>query len=336
MISIVCPFFNEEAILEASVRTMLENLETLPDSWELIIVNDGSTDGSLDIARSLAQEHPSLKVISYAPNRGRGHALLTGIRAARGELVYTTEIDSSWGERIVHAMHQMLSDHPEADMVIASPHLAGGGYRNVPLHRVLLSRYGNYLIRAGLSFRTTMNTGMTRGYRREAILRLPLFEHGKEFHLEVVLKAMALGMQIVEVPAVLEWKKHKHQGRPIVRKSSSKIARLMRSHLLFSAVVAPIRYLWAASALVGAVAVSSGVYACLRRYWHEPYANAILGFAGFSMLSVLLFSLGVISEQNRLLTRDLWRIQSHMKELQKWGGRQAGREPSDDGGSETM
>jgi hypothetical protein len=233
--------------------------------------------------------------------------------AAEGELIFSTEIDLSWGADVVHRMYAALLENPHADIVIASPHLPGGGYKNVPLHRVLLSRYGNHVIRAGLSFGVTMNTGMTRGYRREVLDELPLWEHGKEFHLEVVLKALALDKRIIEVPAVLEWKEHKRQGRTVKRKSSSKLRRIMNSHLLFSAIVAPIRYLWLAAGVFGLAAVSSGVYACLRWYWHEPYANAILGFASFSALAILLFSFGVIAEQNRLLLKDLWRIQSAQK-----------------------
>lgn len=75
MISVVCPFYNEEAILEASVRLMLKNLESLPDEWELLIVNDGSRDRSLDIAQQLARENSRLRVLSYTPNRGRGYAI---------------------------------------------------------------------------------------------------------------------------------------------------------------------------------------------------------------------------------------------------------------------
>lgn len=87
-----------------------------------------------------------------------------------------------------------MSSDPGADIVVASPHLPGGGYKNVPAKRVWLSRLGNKVIRACMSDAATMNTGMTRAYRRRAILSLPLYEPGKEFHLEVILKATALGL----------------------------------------------------------------------------------------------------------------------------------------------
>jgi glycosyltransferase involved in cell wall biosynthesis len=253
---------------------------------------------------------PGLRLVSYRRNRGRGHALLTGILAAQGDMIFTTEIDCSWGDGIVSRMYDALQSNPSADIVIASPHLRGGGYKNVPFRRVLLSQIGNYIIRAGLSFAVTMNTGMTRGYRRDAILELPLFEDGKEFHLEVVLKALAFGKRIIEVPAILEWKEYKHCGNRVKRKSSSKIPRIVKSHLLFSLVVAPIRHLWVAAAVTGLAGFASGALACGRYMIGRPYAFAILGFVSSCILAVMLFAVGVISQQARLLMCDLWRLQA--------------------------
>jgi hypothetical protein len=108
MISVVCPFYNEESILDAAVRNMLANLKSLPEAWELVIVNDGSLDHSLDIARRIEAESPTLRVISYPTNRGRGYAIRTGVANARGDTVVTTEIDLSWGDDIVHRIVEVL------------------------------------------------------------------------------------------------------------------------------------------------------------------------------------------------------------------------------------
>src|SRR5262249_50690159 len=148
-VSVVCPFYNEAQILESAVRTLLDRLRSLDGSWELIIVNDGSTDGSAEIAQRIAKEESSrLRVLGYPTNRGRGHALRVGIAAARGDIIVTTEIDLSWGEQIVHELVAAMERWPDADIVVASPNLASGGYKNVPLKRVWLSRIGNRVIRA--------------------------------------------------------------------------------------------------------------------------------------------------------------------------------------------
>ena len=69
----------------------------------------------------------------------------------------------------------------------------------------------------------------------------------------MVLKAVSLGMRIIEVPAVLEWKEHKARGRAVKRKSSSKLPKLIGSHLTFSAVAVPVRYFWSAGLISGSV-----------------------------------------------------------------------------------
>jgi glycosyltransferase involved in cell wall biosynthesis len=204
-LSVVCPFYNEAEGIQSAVRRMVFQLMRLETDWELILVNDGSTDASFALAAHVAQFFPRVRVLGYPDNRGRGHALRSGIEAARGEIVVTTELDLSWGENIVGQMLRFLRENSVFDIVVASPHLPGGGYENVPLGRIWLSRLGNFFIRACVPGAVTMNTGMTRAYRRRAIRALPLRENGKEFHVEVIAKAHAVGLAILEIPSVLAW-----------------------------------------------------------------------------------------------------------------------------------
>lgn len=316
MISVVCPFYNEEAILEASVRLMLKNLESLPEEWELLIVNDGSRDGSLDIAQQLARENSRLRVLSYTPNRGRGYAIRTGVAAAQGEIVVTTEIDSSWGDDIVQRIVEEFQRRPDADIIIASPHLPGGGYKNVPAKRVFLSSVGNYIIRTGLTYKITMNTGMTRGYKREKFLQLPLYEDEKEQHLEIVNKALAFNYRIYEIPAVLEWKTHKltsDSGKK--RKSSANITKLIRTHLIFSLFAAPFRFLYSAAAFFGLLAFIFMVWAVINFF--NPNPSIFLALTSFflALFGFLIFALGILGQQNRALMREIWRVESQLKRL---------------------
>jgi dolichol-phosphate mannosyltransferase len=308
-VSVVCPFYNEAGILEQAVRTLMKRLASLNATWELIIVNDGSTDGSDDIAARLAIEHPSLRVLGYRYNRGRGFALRTGVSAAAGDLIVTTEIDLSWGDSIVHDLVNALDQWPDVDIVVASPHLAGGAYKNVPFKRVWLSRIGNRVIRACMSNAVTMNTGMTRGYRRGAILSLPLTEDGKEFHLEVILKATAFGLRIREIPAVLEWKEYKHRGQRIKRKSSSRVNRLIVSHSLFSMFANPVRYVWGlslVSSLLGAMFLTIAVWSL---YFKQDAIYSALLSVSLVILGIVLFVIGVVMKQGNMIQRELWILQ---------------------------
>ena len=308
-VAVICPFYNESGILEHAVRHMLQQLAGLEGTWELIIVNDGSTDESPAIAERLKGIDPHLRVLGYKRNRGRGHALRTGIANTNAAIIVTTEIDLSWGDTIVQELVQELKEHPEADFVVASPHLAGGRYHNVPFKRVMLSKLGNLVIRACMSNAATMNTGMTRGYRRELIQSLPLTEDGKEFHLEVILKANAFGAKFREIPAVLEWKDYKHQGKRVKRKSSSKVNRLIVSHSLFSLFANPVRYVWGLAMIALVIGFLALVMAVTELILGLVSAYMALLSVSMVILSILLFVIGVVLQQGNMIQRELWYLQ---------------------------
>lgn len=240
-VSVVCPFFNEEDIIEASAGRMLANLESQFADWELILVNDGSKDASVaNLLAALPPEEGRVRVLSCPVNQGRGRALKNGIDMATGDVIVTTEVDCSWGDDIPKRLVEELLAK-SLDVVIASPHMNGGRLVNVPLNRVLITRMGNLLINSFFSSGVTMSTGMTRAYRREVIQPLLVTENGKEFHLEVLLKLRTLGFRIGEIPAVLEWQDHKlsKSGKAGPRKSSTRLLKTMGTHLRFLAVAQP-------------------------------------------------------------------------------------------------
>ena len=312
-LSVVCPFFNEETIISDAIKPLLARLkEHIKVSWELIVVNDGSSDDSLAIAREIAQGEPNLRVLTYEHNRGRGHALRVGISQARGRIIITTEIDLSWGEDIVERLYQAIQEHPGDDIVVASPHLPGGGYKNVPRKRVFYSSFGNWIIRACMSNVATMNTGMTRAYRREAIRSLPLEEDGKEFHLEVILKARALNCRFFEIPSVLEWKEHKHGGKKEKRTSKSKINKLVLSHTMFSLFANPIRYIWALGIVSMLLSVGFFVGAVVRFAMGEVSVFMVIIGLALSIIAVMLFAFGVVFQQGSMIQRELWRLQRNL------------------------
>ncbi len=113
MISVVTPFYNEAQILEKSLMLLLGSLEKLDGDWEVIMVDDGSTDGSPEIARQFVKRHQDrVRLVSYPENQGRGYALWQGINASRGEIIVTEEIDCSWGPDIVSRLADYLRPIP--------------------------------------------------------------------------------------------------------------------------------------------------------------------------------------------------------------------------------
>ncbi len=314
-VSVICPFFNEAPILEHSIVTLLARLRNLHVSSELIVVDDGSTDGGRTIVERLSEHHSELRLVSYTINRGRGYALRQGIARARGEVIITTEIDLSWGDDVVERLYEAMASQPDTDIVVASPHLPGGGYRNVPWKRVFLSRLGNRIIRTCMSNAVTMNTGMTRAYRHQVICALPLEEDRKEFHLEVVLKAQALGYRLSEIPCTLEWKSHKQRGREIGRRSSTRINRLVVSHMLFSLFANPIRYVWGLSAVSILCSLGFLIWGCVRFFSNLVSVYVLLIAMSFAIIALMFFIFGVIAQQGNMVQRELWTLKQDMRTL---------------------
>ena len=308
-ISVISPYYNEAEILEQSIERMIKNLENLKHNWEFILVNDGSTDGSFEIAQKLAKKYDRLKNIGYTQNQGSGYAIQKGFNEAAGEIIVTTEVDCSWGDDIVKKMINKLLESGNSDYVIASPNLPSGGYKNVPLKRVMISKIGNKILNLFFSNRLTMFTGMTRAYKKEVLEGLSVQEKGKGFHLEILNKLFAFGYNPGEVPAMIEWQDFESKnGKPKKRKSSLKISKTINSHLLFAVLSKPIRYLWAISVfcfLIGLFFVGGALYRLIigkiSVYW------AIIGLVMW-LFTLIFFGFGVVTAQNRLITEELWNL----------------------------
>ncbi len=317
-LTVICPFYNEAALIEKNMNTMLNKLRTLDLEWELIVVNDGSTDDSLALAERVAKTESKLKLLSYPSNKGRGHALRTGLAAATGRIIVTTEADLSWGDDVVTDLYDAMQKWPSADIVVASPNLPGGGYENVPWNRVLLSKLGNTIIRTFMLDVVTMNTGMTRAYRREVIQSMPLFEDRKEFHVEVILKATALGLTLREIPAILAWPAERHtdgggQKKKPKKKGggffASRLFQFVISHAMMSILGNPTRYIWALAGLsfVTSMAMLGVSVAALLNNGVAVY-NALMSVSMF-ILAIILFVFGIQLRMSSSLLKELWIVQ---------------------------
>ncbi len=293
-VSVVTPFYNEENIIVSSTKRMLNNLTHQFSDWELILVNDGSQDNSLQkILDSKDLKNKNLRIISCEINQGRGRALKNGIDFANGDIIVTTEVDCSWGDQIVkNLVNKLLKDN--LDVVIASPHAKNGGLKNVPLKRVLLTKLGNILINKFFNSGVSMSTGMTRAYRKEVIKPLFVTENGKEFHLEVLLKLRTMKFRIGEIPAIITWKNIKSTESSKKRKSSTKIKKTIFTHLKFLLSAEPKGIFGILSLLATTIGLIFIIWAFINMLMLKPsILLLILGlqvvvfsflFAGFSIM----------------------------------------------------
>ncbi len=316
VVSLITPMFNESDRIESNLKGVVEALKNLGVSWEYILVDDGSTDDSLEKARRAIKYEPNCRVIHYDSNRGRGYALRQGFAAARGEFVVATESDFSWGFSIVGKILSALKE-TKADIVIASVHLPGGGMENVPLFRSLLSKFGNSVTKRAFGNNLTMITGMTRGYRRDAIKSLRLEENSKEIHLEIVAKALALGYRIVEIPATISWAPPGEGGKA---RGGFGILKFVTSHLFISFQRASVRMMsWLAAffAAVGVLTVVVGALHKIYRFLPFPLPNLVIYGLIICVIAFLIFFFLVLSIQLEYLYKSVVHIQSQLAVLER-------------------
>ena len=145
-LSIVIPAYNEENSIEASVREVMGYFSDKQLSYEIIVVDDGSIDGTLSVARKLAEEISAIRVCSYLPNRGKGFAVRTGMLAAEGERILFTDAD---GATPIDELPALMSALDAGYGVAVGSRAAPGAIRVIhqPFYRELGGRALNLFIR---------------------------------------------------------------------------------------------------------------------------------------------------------------------------------------------
>jgi glycosyltransferase involved in cell wall biosynthesis len=195
-LSILMPCLNEAETLESCIRKAQRSLKENSICGEVIVADNGSSDGSQEIARGLGARVVSVRA------KGYGNALLGGIQAARGNYVLMGDADDSYDfTNLLPFLNKLRSGN---DLVLGN-RFRGGIKPGAmpPLHQY----FGNPLLTAigRLFFRSSAGDfycGL-RGFNRQAILNLDLRTTGMEFALEMIVKAALYKLRIAEVPTIL-------------------------------------------------------------------------------------------------------------------------------------
>jgi hypothetical protein len=223
-LSIVMPCLNEAETLETCIRKAAGYLERSGVVGEIVIADNGSTDGSQAIAESLGA-----RVVPVAA-KGYGSALMGGIEAARGEFVIMGDADDSYDFSDLDPFVERLR---AGDELVMGNRFRGGIEPGAmpPLHKYLgnpvLSFIGRLFFPSEIR---DFHCGL-RGFRRDSILRIGLITTGMEFASEVVVKSTLQGLRISEVPTTL---KKDGRSRPPHLRSWRDGWRHLRFLLLFS------------------------------------------------------------------------------------------------------
>jgi dolichol-phosphate mannosyltransferase len=208
-VAVVLPAFNEQGNLTPLITALSETAARDRLSLRVIVVDDGSTDRTGEELAGLQRRVPSLTVVPHGVNRGLARALRTGIATACSNgCDAAVFMDSDLSHRPEDIRQLIAALDAGADVALGSRFVPGGGMAGVPLWRVLISRAGNIFGRVVLGLPIRDLTTGYRAVRRAVLETVALGEDGFTIQLESVVKAVAAGFTVVEVPIVVGTRRH--------------------------------------------------------------------------------------------------------------------------------
>jgi glycosyltransferase involved in cell wall biosynthesis len=338
LVSLIIPAYNEAGIL----RENLDQIEqyTLQAGakfrWEFIIVNDGSCDETGLIAAQFSRDKSNIIIVHHPSNKGLGQALKSGFTYAQGDYIMTLDVDLSYAPYHIEILLEKILE-TGAQIVVASPYMAGGKVSNVPYLRKELSIWANRFLAVTAKRSLSTFTGMVRAYEGEFLKGLNLKATGMDINPEIIHKAQLLGARIEEVPAHLNWSAERLesiQSRPRRAKgrvSSMKIFRHTWAILFYGFIFRPVMFFILPSLVLFLLSLYANVWVLIHCWFNyqalaqiKPYPDPTVAVAeafqqaphafvigGMTlMLSIQLFSLGILAVQNKSYFEEIFYLAS--------------------------
>ena len=325
-VSVVVPAYNEADILVANLTRLCEYLDQLEDMyrWEIVVVNDGSTDATGALADGFAASHPNIRALHHHTNFHLGQALRYAFANCQGDYVVTIDCDLSYApEHIGRLLTELRATN--AKIVIASPYARNGQTTKIPFLRRFLSRSANRFLAATAKGRLSTLTGMVRAYDRRFLSTLNLRSMGTDINTEILYKAELLGAKVVEIPAHLDWTFSQTGGKR--RRSLTSLTHSVNGYLFSGFMFRPVLFFIGPGLLVLAAAVytlgwvayrvanqyllqTSGsvnakiTHAIQLSYEAAPYSFVVGGVA--LMIAFQLISLGTLALQSERYFKELF------------------------------
>ena len=298
-ISVIIPMFNEEENAADTIARITQTMELDGRPFEIIPVNDGSRDNTLAVLDEIASQNNHVRVVSYWKNGGRGKAIRYGLSASRGEYIATIDADLSYDPKYLLQMTNVLDEERDIDVVLASPYMQGGKTEGVPKDRLFISRTGNSILQLAIPEKIHTLTCIVRCYRREVVQSLDLESDGKEIHLEILSKVLAMGYRVREIPATLTSR----------TKGSSKFAfkATALSHILFTIFERPSLLFGFIGIILALIGVGLGVYVLILYFGAalNPNRPLITLMILFTLGGIQILSFGFLASQIHYLRKEV-------------------------------
>jgi dolichol-phosphate mannosyltransferase len=206
---LILPTYNEAENIAAIVAASGEVLErAVPDGFSVLVVDDGSPDGTGQIADRLAAAHDWVEVLHRAEKNGIGPAYLAGFRHALDHGAgYVMEMDSDFSHDPADLARLLEAVRAGADLALGSRYVPGGGVTDWGLLRRVVSEGGSTYARLVLGLRVRDLTGGFKCFRREVLEAIHfdgVRSQGYAFQVELTYRAVRAGFEVVEVPIVFK------------------------------------------------------------------------------------------------------------------------------------
>ncbi|MCE5323695.1 glycosyltransferase family 2 protein [bacterium] len=198
-ISVIVPVYNEQTRVTESLGEIKSYLNSKDESYEIILVDDGSTDGTLEIARKIG--NGSTRIVSYEHNMGKGYAVRQGVYAARGEYIAFTDVDLSAPIDQLSKLFSAIED--SYDVAIGSRAVKGA---EIPVHQPLYRELGGKALNLAIQMLAVPGIKDTQCgfklFKGDAARKIfsKCFINGWGFDVEVLFLARKLGYKTAEIP----------------------------------------------------------------------------------------------------------------------------------------
>ncbi len=332
-VSIVAPCYNEEAILEININTIINYLQTKSEkyNWEIVIINDGSKDKTGAIANELAKKNEAVRAIHHPTNLNLGTAIKTGFNNSLGEIIVILDIDLSYSEKYIETMVDTLIE-TSADVVMASPYMKGGKVIAVPFLRRVMSSWVNRFMSFAAQDKYHTFTGMVRAYRKDFVQTLNLKTRDYEINPEIIYKGMILRAKMVEIPANLDWtEQNKFADK---RTSSLRVFRSFFSGLMSGFIFRPYIFFMGIGAFLMLLSLYELVWLLYDTLAYMANAKSVAGESSFStslavqfqknpqsflvggvtfIIAIQFLSLGFLSLQSKRYFEELFHLGTSLK-----------------------
>ncbi len=189
-LTVFFPAYNEIDNLESVVSAAVSFLPEISSDFEIIIVDDGSSDGTYELSEALAERHECVRVIHHERNRGYGAALQSGFQAARKQNVFYTDGD---GQFRIEELRSVLPLMETADVVSCFR-----AHRQDPWHRILNARIFEMAINMIFGLKIRDPDCAFKIYAREVLEALEMTSLGAMIDVEMLLQAKRKGFRIVQ------------------------------------------------------------------------------------------------------------------------------------------